>query len=656
MKKLLLVSLFIFSSASSANAVIRTVKTSGGDFTTIQACANAMAAGDTCSVFVGTYNEVVTTGAGTVGNYKTFTVNPGDTVNVFAFIPSSHVKVNGFVITRPGSPNTNACIAFNQNVIDLFVTNNTMTSCGDSRAIIDECNGGCVASSGIDQIYYQGNTLSYPCSTPGAPNVCEGFYINGDHHLIENNDISHVSDAVTNFGQFNIYRKNTVHNIQTSDCAGLSSNCHIDFIESEPSTSVSRPTIHNLYEANIINGMLATGSPGGSGTHAFLTQADTCASQCVGVIIRFNNMAHVGTYGLINDNNHTTAVPGFTFVKSYNNNWIDFNVAGQGVTTAWNFGSTGGSEINSLYYYIGSPNSGTMNPYNVDGTSGTGFTAASNLAFCTGSCTFTGRNGSGSWTADATGNIVANPNFINYGSNNFHLTVGSSAIGGGASLTKAVGAGASSTSLTVTDAAFFQDGYGITGVQADWIRVGSLITSPIAQISSVNYSTNVITLASAISWSNNDPVFLYKDSSGVQVLFAALPDIGALQFGVPAVIPPAPAIAIFAYIPVVVLPLPVVAVPPVLTKITPAKSYVTNKGFSQDGVTWSPLWGLSVTGSGFSTTNPTCTFDTIKVSCSCTPTQCNLSLSLSLVSLPTVGPVTHNVGIGVPSQTIPTVN
>src|SRR5260370_25197109 len=65
----------------------------GGNYSTIQQCATAMAAGDTCTVFAGTYNESVTVSAGGVGAYKTLTVNPGDTVFVLSFTINSHVKV-----------------------------------------------------------------------------------------------------------------------------------------------------------------------------------------------------------------------------------------------------------------------------------------------------------------------------------------------------------------------------------------------------------------------------------------------------------------------------------------------------------------------------------------------------------------------------------
>jgi hypothetical protein len=59
--RLFLAAITIGLVVSSANATTYAVKAGGGgNFTTIQACATAMAAGDTCTVFAGTYNENVT--------------------------------------------------------------------------------------------------------------------------------------------------------------------------------------------------------------------------------------------------------------------------------------------------------------------------------------------------------------------------------------------------------------------------------------------------------------------------------------------------------------------------------------------------------------------------------------------------------------------
>ena len=80
----------------SALAANYTVKPSGGNYSTIQACASAMSAGDTCTVYAGTYHENVTVSAGTAGNYKTITVNGSDVVNISGgFTLNSHTKLIG---------------------------------------------------------------------------------------------------------------------------------------------------------------------------------------------------------------------------------------------------------------------------------------------------------------------------------------------------------------------------------------------------------------------------------------------------------------------------------------------------------------------------------------------------------------------------------
>jgi len=62
----------------------------------------------------------------------------------------------------------------------------------------------------------------------------------------------------------------------------------------------------------------------------------------------------------------------------------------------------------------------------------------------------------------------------------------------------------------------------------DCIALGTV--SNTACITSINYSTNPITLGSTISRSPGNPVWLYKKSDGTQVLYGTRPDIGALPF------------------------------------------------------------------------------------------------------------------------------
>src|SRR5580700_5935740 len=118
-------SILIFS--LSAFAANYTVKPSGGNYATSQACATAMSSGDTCTVYAGTYNENVTVPAGTAGNYKTITVNGSDVVNVTGgFTLNSYNKVSGFVLNHTGS-----CFSLNSSATNVIIgPNNSLTSCG----------------------------------------------------------------------------------------------------------------------------------------------------------------------------------------------------------------------------------------------------------------------------------------------------------------------------------------------------------------------------------------------------------------------------------------------------------------------------------------------------------------------------------------------
>jgi hypothetical protein len=116
----------------------------------------------------------------------------------------------------------------------------------------------------------------------------------------------------------------------------------------------------------------------------------------------------------------------------------------------------------------------------------------------------------------------------------FSLQAGSPCINAGTHLTHAVGAGNSATALTVLKANFFQDGTwgcvmarGVT-LFPDWIAIGTV--GNIVQVSAVDYATNIITLADPMTWADNAPIWLYKNSSGVRVLYGAAPEIGAHPF------------------------------------------------------------------------------------------------------------------------------
>lgn len=111
----------------------------------------------------------------------------------------------------------------------------------------------------------------------------------------------------------------------------------------------------------------------------------------------------------------------------------------------------------------------------------------------------------------------------------------SPAVDKGTYLTTTINSGSNSTSLTVADALYFQDGsWGsdlvrqIGNFQGDWIAIGTI--SNTAQIISVNYSNNSIVLRTPLTWSSGAAVWLYKDSQNKQVLYGSAPDMGASEY------------------------------------------------------------------------------------------------------------------------------
>lgn len=118
---------------------------------------------------------------------------------------------------------------------------------------------------------------------------------------------------------------------------------------------------------------------------------------------------------------------------------------------------------------------------------------------------------------------------------NLSLQASSSAINGGTHLTHTVSGATNGNIMVVADAWYFQDGSrgsdlarGVTQF-ADWIAVG--VISNTVQVSSIDYSTNTITLASHLTWADDDAVWLYKKSDGSIVLAGTAPDYGAYEYG-----------------------------------------------------------------------------------------------------------------------------
>lgn len=514
--------LFCLSGTFRTEATTYNVKAGGGgEFTTIQACANVTVAGDACTVFTGTYPEYVNVpSSGTAAKPITFQVNSGAAVSMrgFTVIGKNYITIGGgsaatgFNITD-STFSQSYCI-YLQSTTHVTIQYNYIHECGMFQGIR------MAYSAPSSYTVIKGNTITWPAAHPAPPcttncgNGSAGILVYGDHTLVHGNDISHVTDFIDNYGSFNVLRNNTLHDVNLADFPSTTDQMHVDGVESDCGGSAPA-LIHSLYENNTLTNNLTPNS------HAWLLQDNGCGSH--GVIIRENAILNLGSAYLYAN------LGGLYDVKDYNNTLVKaLALVSPFSFASFTVGSIRGALINDLVY-DSIPNNGTG--IQLDGTTSSTFVAKNNLGYissCAPSCTFNAPFGTGAGTI-----LNKNPLFVDP-SSDLRLQRGSPARGTGTYLTTvASGDTGSGASLVVDDAGFFQDGSGI--VDADWIRVGGINT---VQITSVNCATNTITLANGISRSAKDPVYLYKDSNGKVVLLNSTPDIGAYQYG-PGPTPPA---------------------------------------------------------------------------------------------------------------------
>ena len=102
-----------------------------------------------------------------------------------------------------------------------------------------------------------------------------------------------------------------------------------------------------------------------------------------------------------------------------------------------------------------------------------------------------------------------------------HLQASSPCIDKGSSLTTITSPTGSGTTLTVADAGYFIDGWGIAGVNGDDVQIVG--TTQKARITNVNYQTNTITVDTTLSWTQGQGLALAYAGSA--------PDVGAFEFG-----------------------------------------------------------------------------------------------------------------------------
>ncbi len=506
-------SLFILFLALPVQAATYTVKAGGGgNFATVQACVSAAQPGDTCEVYAGTYSETVSSvRAGTSDNARiTIIAHTGDRPVVSRFsLSHSYLTVSGFEVTNT----TGMGISGYGATIGIIVENNyihteygTCVQFGSAAPFPTDI---IIRNNVITRCGWQSLINSVGSSTAW------GISFYGARALIEGNTISHVTDDVINgFSSQSVIRNNHFGPLDAHE-TGVQSGAHMDGFHVG-----GVDIVQALFEGNVYQDAL---DPTGN-SHFTWVEPPGRRSY---LIIRYN----------YTNNIEDTATVGMAWASAFDHFYIYSNTISEGHSTGDGFcmalppNYTSMRAKNNLCY---DASAGTNRYPILAAAASPVHETGGNLVYQTG---YSGE-WSGRYATESTYNTLKNqdPLFANYPTS-AALQSGSPARSAGVALTSvAAGDSGSGTTLVVTDAGYFQAGFGpsYAPVPADEIRIGA---STVATISSINYATNTITLTAPVSRTGGDPVYLYKKSDGVQVLYGTRPDVGAYPFGTPA--PPA---------------------------------------------------------------------------------------------------------------------
>lgn len=353
--------------------------------------------------------------------------------------------------------------------------------------------GACLAGygSGSDQ----GTTLDIGDEESGTDS--------SSHNVVEDSTLYHGGHHVMGvFSRYNTIRNNYFHNEAWSNGRGH----------------------RNLYlQGNEVNSgyTLFEGNRFGYSTKGCNNASPTVGSVAMSTsynIFRYNKIYHSVAYGL---GTASYVSQGSQYSLGSNNKIYSNTIFNSGYNIDPSY--KGGSEDTAIWF-SNSVNIGNLvknNLYSANYQVHSGVTAKQTFA--------------NNWNGDTQGD----PKFVNASTTppadkmdatlpNLDLQAVSPAIDKGGALTTITSSTGSGTSITVSNASYFQDGtYGPPGVvQADWIAVGTVANA--VQIASI--SGNTINLVNSINWTNGDSVWLYKKSDGVIVLYGTAPDAGAYEF------------------------------------------------------------------------------------------------------------------------------
>jgi len=563
------------------------------------------AAGDIVNFRAGTYTGTIqpSHSGSSASNRITFQAYSGETVTFSNGSPdvelsgNSYVSIKGFVFSDTKTPIQAVRIESGANHNEL--ANNTISnSAGGSQGALLYLQGA-LNENWVTHNWIHDNTFTVTgaagggtgCTDGSGDTIIIGQYISGNtteadnYNTFDNNVVAHGPHAAfSNYGMYNVIRNNVFHNEPWSPGCTSGQNSST-YSSSNPNYTAYNGMfghrdiqISEDYNREATYVLLEGNRFGYAGVNQNNDGADDFSLAAPQNIVRYNFLYASMNPGLMFKYNWNSGLSGGghggTYNRVYNNT---FYQNGYGYPWAWPTSKGGGCTLSycpwtqtaiSIYNAGGGPSG-----------SGLGNVLKNNIFYqSSGYTNFgtdiqdkAGHNGWSeiSWTlnnwcsgpqtggnTDANGNTgcsnsgdpkFTNPDLSNPASTtlpDLSLQSSSGAIDGGTYLTTATNAGTNSTTLTVADALYFQDGTwgsdlaktsaGLGGtMQADWVAIGTV--SNVVQISSITYGTynspaGTITLASPMTWSDGAHIWLYKKSDGSQVLYGSAPDYGASEY------------------------------------------------------------------------------------------------------------------------------
>lgn len=464
----------------------------------------ALNPGDVVLIHSGTYNERLTlTKSGTAaGGRITYKGDPGGkTPPVVRGIDGTghhHIAVIGLEFTHLSTAHAYPAIQL-ANSNGWLIQDNYIhrTYGGGVSGAFDTVNS---------ENIIRANTFDDIASIDGGRTTASVISLYGDLNLIEYNTIRKSLDRTRAFGRANVIRNNFFGATDAALYPNTSPFPH--HTDSFQSYNSSRLLTQLLYERNWDEDN--KDSVAGTNAHGFLIQDSGAGMNWA--IARFNVLVRPGG----------TAYQFRAFDRFYGYNLTSIavqngapNLFRNAVT--FDSGPRGGGDLHDWRNNTWSHSPRSIDSSGIISTNNrpTNFTSGYQHAF--------NDSGAQGVLPVAPTNLPAvNPRFTDLAADDYTLSAQSPLRGAGGPLAAAVGAGTNATTLTVSDARRFFDGWGIA--DADVIRIG---TGAFVRIAGIDYTTNAITLAAPRSW-----------SSGAPVIVKGMEDIGALphDYAVPIVV------------------------------------------------------------------------------------------------------------------------